>query len=146
MTHSEKARQIVAGGWTDAEDYGDITEENWTCLEVDIASALRQEREEGFRAGQLDATKNNVENFEFYRKEGREEYKAALVKEFELCRNQALEEAEKVAKSYNVPKEKCDCVVVDGIFHEGCSCHNDSRNWTALKIADAIARLKTVNQ
>ena len=124
MTHSEKARQIVAGGWTDAEDYGDITEENWTCLEVDIASALRQEREEGFRAGQLDATKNNVENFEFYRKEGREEYKAALVKEFELCRQQTIEECLKIAQE----------------AHDDSTCMGCNTAW---EIADAIARLKT---
>jgi len=43
----KEADRIVAGGWTDAGDYGDITDENWTCLKLDITKALSAAFEKG---------------------------------------------------------------------------------------------------
>jgi len=45
------AEKIVSGGWTNADDYGDITDEEWTCLRLDIAEALTTARLEGIREG-----------------------------------------------------------------------------------------------
>jgi polyhydroxyalkanoate synthesis regulator phasin len=45
------AEKIVSGGWTEAGDYGDITDEEWTCLRLDIVEALKSHGKSCYERG-----------------------------------------------------------------------------------------------